>query len=158
MLSTAGGMLAPLGLRKYGLTTNRLSDRRIEYRLPEEKEARLIPRSRVNKLSNNATTLSTRRSLECHTKTRKPGALTTIPHILIIVHPINRFVYRIRPLSKYGQPNLATSAGKMLQNAMMPFGVEGGTRSRAAERMITYRTAHMRMHRLTSCEIESVDA
>ena len=28
----------------------------------------------------------------------------------------------------------------MLQNAMMPFGVEGGTRSRAAERMITYNT------------------
>ena len=27
-----------------------------------------------------------------------------------------------------------------MQNAMIPFGVEGGTRSRAAERMITYST------------------
>jgi hypothetical protein len=30
----------------------------------------------------------------------------------------------------------------MFQNAMIPLGVEGGTRSRAAERMITYRTTN----------------
>jgi len=40
-------------------------------------------------------------------------------------------------LSRYGQPTLATSAGAMLQNRMMPFGVDGGTRSRAADRMMT---------------------
>jgi hypothetical protein len=30
--------------------------------------------------------------------------------------------------------------GAMFQNAIIPLGVEGGTRSRAAERIITYRT------------------
>ena len=30
----------------------------------------------------------------------------------------------------------------MLQKAIMPFGVEGGTRSRAAERMMTYNTGN----------------
>jgi hypothetical protein len=42
----------------------------------------------------------------------------------------------------YGQLNFATMLGVMFQNAMMPLGVEGGTRSRAAERMITYRTTN----------------
>lgn len=34
-----------------------------------------------------------------------------------------------------------TKAGAMLQKAIMPLGVEGGTRSRAAESMITYKTS-----------------
>jgi hypothetical protein len=40
----------------------------------------------------------------------------------------------------YGQLNLATILGAMFQNAIIPLGVDGGTRSRAAERMITYKT------------------
>ena len=49
-------------------------------------------------------------------------------------------MYRIRPFRMYGQPTFATRAGAILQKAIMPFGVEGGTRSRAAERMMTYST------------------
>lgn len=41
----------------------------------------------------------------------------------------------------YGQLNFATRLGATSQNRIIPLGVEGGTRSRAAERMITYRTA-----------------
>jgi hypothetical protein len=40
----------------------------------------------------------------------------------------------------YGQPNFATRAGAMLQKAVIPFGVDGGTRSSAADRIITYNT------------------
>ena len=40
----------------------------------------------------------------------------------------------------YGHPTFATKAGNMLQKAMIPFGVEGGTRSRAADKMMTYNT------------------
>lgn len=40
----------------------------------------------------------------------------------------------------YGQPTFAIRAGKILQKAIMPFGVEGGTKSSAADRMITYNT------------------
>jgi len=40
----------------------------------------------------------------------------------------------------YGQLNFATILGVMFQNAIIPLGVEGGTRSRAAERIMTYRT------------------
>ena len=39
-------------------------------------------------------------------------------------------MYRIRPFRMYGQPTFATRAGAMLQKAIIPFGVEGGTRSR----------------------------
>ena len=51
-------------------------------------------------------------------------------------------MYRIRPFRMYGQPTFATRAGAILQKAIMPFGVEGGTRSRAAERMMTYNTGN----------------
>ena len=44
------------------------------------------------------------------------------------------------PFNRYGQTILATNDGAMLQNAMRPLGVEAGTRSSAAERMMTYRT------------------
>lgn len=65
-----------------------------------------------------------------------------MPVILIAQQPINRLAYRIRPLRIYGQPTFATNAGNMLQKAMMPFGVEGGTKSSAADNIITYSTAH----------------
>lgn len=55
-------------------------------------------------------------------------------------HPTTRRLYRIFPLRKYGHPSLANRAGNMLQKAMIPFGVDGGTRSSAAERMMTYKT------------------
>lgn len=60
-----------------------------------------------------------------------------------MAHPINLLAYLIRPLSRYGQPILAINAGVMLQNAMMPLGVEGGTRSSAAESIITYSTRNV---------------
>ena len=62
--------------------------------------------------------------------------LTSIPMKLRIQHPTMRFVYLILPLRKYGHASLANSAGTMLQKAMTPFEVDGGTRSSAAERMI----------------------
>jgi len=37
----------------------------------------------------------------------------------------------------YGHAALATNDGAILQNAMRPLGVEAGTRSSAAERMMT---------------------
>jgi hypothetical protein len=40
----------------------------------------------------------------------------------------------------YGHPIFATKDGAILQNAMMPFGVDGGTKSRAADKMMTYST------------------
>jgi hypothetical protein len=43
-------------------------------------------------------------------------------------------------LRRYGQLNFATILGAMFQNAIIPLGVEGGTRSRAADRIMTYRT------------------
>jgi hypothetical protein len=63
--------------------------------------------------------------------------LTIIPKKLKAQHPTKRLVYRILPFKKYGQPTFATSAGAILQKAMIPLGVEGGTRSSAAERMMT---------------------
>jgi hypothetical protein len=72
--------------------------------------------------------------------TKKNDGLTIIPNELSIAHPTNLLTYLILPFNKYGQPILANNAGAMLQNAMMPLGVEGGTRSSAAERIITYRT------------------
>lgn len=66
--------------------------------------------------------------------------LTSIPNALRRQHPTKRFTYRIRPFRIYGQPTLATSDGAILQNAIMPLGVDGGTRSRAAERIMTYNT------------------
>lgn len=65
------------------------------------------------------------------------GALTSMPRTLRKQQPKMRLVYRICPFRTYGQPNFATSAGAILQNAMIPFGVDGGTRSKAADRMIT---------------------
>jgi hypothetical protein len=55
-----------------------------------------------------------------------------------------RTVYRICPLEKMGHATFATNAGAMLQKAMIPLGVDGGSKSRAADSMITYRTLLMR--------------
>jgi hypothetical protein len=63
-----------------------------------------------------------------------------MPRVLRRQHANSRLTYRILPFKRYGQPILADSEGAMLQNKMIPFGVDGGTRSRAAERIITYRT------------------
>ena len=66
-----------------------------------------------------------------------------MPNELSIAHPTNLLTYLIRPLRRYGQPILAINAGAILQNAMIPFGVEGGTRSSAAESIITYNTENL---------------
>jgi hypothetical protein len=63
-----------------------------------------------------------------------------MPDALSKQQPISRFAYRIFPFRMYGHPTLATKAGAILQKAIMPFGVDGGTKSRAADSMITYRT------------------
>lgn len=63
--------------------------------------------------------------------------LTIMPKALRRQHPSIRLAYRTRPFSKYGQPTLAANDGAILQNAMMPLGVDGGTRSRAADKMMT---------------------
>ena len=66
---------------------------------------------------------------------------TIMPNELSRQQPINRFEYLIFPFRKYGQAILATRAGVILQKRIKPFGVDGGTRSKAAERIITYNTA-----------------
>ena len=63
--------------------------------------------------------------------------LTIMPSILMTQHPTTLRLYRIVPFKKYGQQTLAANDGAMLQNAMSPLGVEAGTRSSAAERMMT---------------------
>ena len=73
-------------------------------------------------------------------RTEISGRRTIIPATLSTQHPISRCVYRIRPFKMYGHPIFATKDGAILQNAMMPFGVDGGTKSRAADRMMTYST------------------
>lgn len=60
-----------------------------------------------------------------------------MPSQLIPVQKPTRRAYRICPFDTSGQHTLAMSAGKMLKKATMPFGVEAGTRSSAAERMMT---------------------
>jgi hypothetical protein len=55
----------------------------------------------------------------------------------MIQHPTTLRSYRIVPFRRYGQPTFATNDGAMLQNAMTPFGVEAGTRSSAADRIMT---------------------
>lgn len=87
------------------------------------------------------------------------AATISIPLTLKAQQLSRRLVYRILPLRRYGQPTLAiwelkrysgeaspksrirpTKAGAILQNAIIPFGVEGGTRSSAADNIITYKT------------------
>ena len=63
--------------------------------------------------------------------------LTIIPKTLMIQHPTTLRLYRIVPFKRYGQPTLAKNDGAMLQNAMSPLGVEAGTRSSAADRIMT---------------------
>ena len=62
--------------------------------------------------------------------------LTIIPQNLNVQHPVKRLVYLILPFKKYKQSIFTESAGAVLQKATIPLGVEGGTRSSAAERMM----------------------
>jgi hypothetical protein len=75
-----------------------------------------------------------------------------MPMKLNNAHPTMRWVYRILPLRKYGHPSFATRAGNMLQKAMIPLGVDGGTRSSAADRMITYKTGANYFGSYTRCK------
>lgn len=91
-----------------------------------------MPRRRMYRLSKNATTCI---GLEY---VAYPGTgLTSMPNVLSRQQPINRFAYRILPFKMYGHPTLATKAGAILQKAIMPFGVDGGTKSSAADSIIT---------------------
>lgn len=65
------------------------------------------------------------------------GARTTMPVKETSEQASTRRRYLTRPGTKYGQPSLTSSAGKMFANRMTPFGTSGGTRSRAALRMMT---------------------
>lgn len=97
-----------------------------------------MPRRRINRLSKKATIyifISFR--FRC---TSIRAKLTSMPDALSKQQPIRRFAYRILPLRIYGHPTLATRAGAILQKAIMPFGVDGGTKSKAADSMITYST------------------
>lgn len=60
-----------------------------------------------------------------------------MPSQLAEVQNSMRRVYRISPEDMNGQPTLAIRAGKMLKSATTPLGVVAGTRSSAADRMIT---------------------
>ena len=56
------------------------------------------------------------------------------------LHPVQnrmRCLYWIWPEDISGQSTLVINAGKMLNSATTPLGVEAGTRSSAADRMIT---------------------
>jgi hypothetical protein len=63
-----------------------------------------------------------------------------MPSQLQQVQNQTRRPYRILPLERIGYATLASRAGKTLKKATTPLGVVEGTRSSAAERMITYRT------------------
>lgn len=63
--------------------------------------------------------------------------LTSMPKVLSKQQPVKRFTYRIRPFRMYGQAIFAPREGAMLQNNMIPLGVDGGTKSKAAESIIT---------------------
>ncbi len=56
------------------------------------------------------------------------------------VHNATRRPYWISPLDSRGQKTFESTAGRMLKKATTPLGVVDETRSKAAERMITYRT------------------
>lgn len=64
-------------------------------------------------------------------------AIVIIPSQLAAVQTRIRRVYRARPGTRYGQRSFVAKEGKMLKNATRPFGVFGGTRSSAAESMMT---------------------
>lgn len=62
---------------------------------------------------------------------------TTMPSQLQAVQNRTRRAYRIWPVEMRGQKTLVSSAGRMLNSATIPLGVEAGTRSSAADRMMT---------------------
>lgn len=84
---------------------------------PEEKDAMPMPRRRSAVMLN--------------------PAMMIIPVQLAAVHTTIRRLYCTEPGTRYGHRSLVIKEGKMLKNATRPFGVLGGTRSRAAERMMT---------------------
>ena len=63
--------------------------------------------------------------------------LTNIPKVLSKQQPDKRLTYRIRPFRRYGQATFAARDGAILQNNIIPLGVDGGTRSKAAESIMT---------------------
>lgn len=63
--------------------------------------------------------------------------LTIIPSQLHAVQNKTLRLYRIVPDEMIGHNTFVKSAGKMLNSATTPLGVVDGTRSKAAERMIT---------------------
>lgn len=69
---------------------------------------------------------------------RSRDGLTSIPTKLRRAHEVIRREYLILPREMYGHATLAMSAGKMLKKATTPLGVVVDTRSRAAERMMTW--------------------
>lgn len=65
------------------------------------------------------------------------AAMRTIPDQLAAVQKRMRRAYRGLPGTRYGQRSLVVREGKILKKATRPLGVLGGTRSSAAERMMT---------------------
>jgi hypothetical protein len=63
--------------------------------------------------------------------------MMTIPSHDTDVQKATRLPYLIVPLDSNGQQTLAMSDGKTLKKAIMPLGISAGTRSSAAERMMT---------------------
>lgn len=72
---------------------------------------------------------------------RRGWGRTTIPSQLVNVQNVTRFVYLTVPFEMSGQNTFARTAGNTLKKATMPLGVVAGTRSIAADRIITYSTA-----------------
>jgi hypothetical protein len=62
--------------------------------------------------------------------------LTSIPDVLRKQHTASLRLYLTFPFRIYVQET-ASMDGAMLQKATMPLGVDGGTRSNAADRIIT---------------------
>lgn len=110
--------------------------------VPEESEEKHIPKSRRYKLSNRATTWvgENDQFIWITMRFNKRERLASIPKVLRRQQANSRLTYLILPLKRYGQPNLADREGAILQNKIIPFGVDEGTRSRAAESITTYKT------------------
>ena len=62
---------------------------------------------------------------------------TMMPKKLTVVQNAMRRVYCTLPFEMRGQATFARTAGRILKNVTMPFGVVLGTKSSAADKMIT---------------------
>lgn len=131
---------APVPLAKYDTPVDEYrveSWRNVSSPRPEENEANEIPNKRCSSELESATTYNEK--YDSRWWFSWDDMLTSIPTTLKIQQPTKRLLYWTLPFKRYGQTPFATKAGNILQKAIKPFGVFIGTKSRAADSIITYK-------------------